>query len=268
MLCSVVDLAPPKRDHHGNLPDRNMNAKFDRDRQNNELEGSDDTLTNEDKKSEMREGFYSLGRYNEKVHSLSRHPSSPERKNRFMSDMDVRTQTLPSKPRPGDTGEKDFRLRSLPDHVQSMPSIYHEQSSMPPVAEQARQPSAGSYMNLSPPSIASETKLFVGDENEDPNQRKSAFRPLSSASKGSNSLQRLSSVDGSVKSYPTQSHPEAQLKHAGYFDPDRMDLRKATPVSQVPTQQSAWQPQSGILATVAMVMGKFEIYLQILFLLM
>ena len=253
VLCSIVDLAPPRTDHRGNLPDRN--TKFDNNRQNNDLEGSDDTLTNDDKKSELREGFYSLGRYNEKAHGLSRHPSSPERKNRFMSDMDVRTQTLPSRPRPGDTGEKDFRLRSLPDHVQSMPSIYHEQSSMPPVTEQARQQSAGSYMNLSPPSIASDSKLLVVDENEDPNERKSAFRPLSSASKGSNSLQRLSSVDGSVKSYPTPSQPEAQLKHAGYFDPDRMELRKSAPVSQVPMQQSPWQPHSGILASVAMVMG-------------
>ena len=257
VLCSLVDLGLPSRatDHRGNAPNRNLHAKFDSDRQDGNLEGSDDTLTNEDKnKSELREGFYSLGRYNEKVHSLSRHPSTPERKNRFMSDMDVRTQTLPSRPRTGDTGEKDFRLRSLPDHVQSMPSIYHEQSSMPVVAEQDRQPSAGSYMNLSPPSIASDTKLLVVDENEDPNERKSAFRPLSSASKGSNSLQRLSSVDGSVKGYPTPGYPEAQLKHAGYFDQDKMDLQKATPTSQTPRQQLPWN-QPGILATVATVMG-------------
>ena len=236
VVCFLVDLGLPSRTESlGVIPARNMNTKLNSEPQDN-LEGSDDTITNENK-SELREGFYSLGRYNEKVHSLSRHPGTQDKKNRFMSDMDVRTQTLPSRPRPGDTGEKDFRLRSLPDHVQSMPSIYHEHPMTMSVPE--KQPSMGSYMNLSPPSIASDSKLLVVDENEDPNQRKSAFRPLSAASKGSNSLQRIPSGDNSASSYPTPGRPEAQLKQAGYFDQDRMEVKRSAPTSQVP----AWQPQ-------------------------
>lgn len=253
VLYFLVDLGLPSRaDPRGNIGARNINTKFNSDPRENNLEGSDDTLTNENK-SELREGFYSLGRYNEKVHSLSRHPSTPEKKNRFMSDMDVRTQTLPSRPRPGDTGEKDFRLRSLPDHVQSMPSIYHEQQQPLNMAPNEKQPSAGSYMNLSPPSISSDSKLLVGDENEDPNQRKSAFRPLSSASKGSNSLQRLSSAasaDNSVSGYPRQGLPEAQLKHPGYFDQERMEQTRTAPTSQAPAREP-WKQGSIILVMVA-----------------
>ena len=255
VLCFLVDLGLPSRNEpQGIVPARNVNVNRE---PKADLEGSDDTLTNENK-SELREGFYSLGRYNERVNSLSRHPGSQEKKNRFMSDMDVRTQTLPSRPRPGDTGEKDFRLRSLPDHVQSMPSIYHQQQLL--TAPQEKQPSAGSYMNLSPPSMASDSKLLVVNENEDPNQRKSAFRPLSSASKGSNSLQRIPSVDNSVSSYPTQGYPEAQLKQPGYFDQDRMDVKQAAPMSQAPP----WQPRKqGIVKVILTGDGCFLISLKV-----
>ncbi|XP_053383532.1 uncharacterized protein LOC123535830 isoform X2 [Mercenaria mercenaria] len=163
----------PPNNYGYNLNDSNLS---------NHLDGSDNTLTNEEDRNDKISEFYGLGKYNAKQQGQNRSDKS-----RFRSDMDVRTNTLPMKPITGVTGEKDFRLRSLPDHVQSMPALYHEQQPLS-IHVPEREPVVNSYMNL-----AQANNIPNGHEPVDQDQRRSAFRPLSA-----NSLQRIPSTG----SYP------------------------------------------------------------------
>ena len=192
--------------------------KFDPDvsDKTDDMNGSDNTLTNEDRNERINE-FYGLGKYNEK--------NGPQgNKNRIMSDMDVRANTLPvKKPFVGVTGEKDFRMRSLPDHAQSMPAIYHEQQ--PLSIEVPEKPMVNSYLNMVPASDSS------GRGGDGQNQHKSAFRPLSSAS---NSLQRLSSPDNSVQ----HGQPGAYNKLPGH----QTDVKRLSAASsQMSQPRSSWK---------------------------
>ncbi|XP_060565630.1 uncharacterized protein LOC132724715 isoform X3 [Ruditapes philippinarum] len=176
---------PPPNKYGHNLNDSNLS---------NHLDGSDITLTNEDERNDKISEFYGLGKYNAKK------GQNRNDKTRFMSDIDVRSNTVPYKPQTGITGEKDFRLRSLPDHVQSMPALYHEQQPLS-IQVPEREP-VNSYMNLSAAS-----SIPNGHEPADQDQRRSAFRPLSA-----NSLQRIPSTgsypDDRYGDYRDQSHRE------------------------------------------------------------
>ncbi|XP_052798623.1 uncharacterized protein LOC128230418 isoform X3 [Mya arenaria] len=192
------------------------------------LDGSDATLTNEDERNDKISEFYGLGKYNPK------NADNRKDKNRFMSDMDVRANTLPSQPISGVTGEKDFRLRSLPDHVQSMPALYHEQQPLSIVVSDRNQV-INSYMNLTPNTshVSEDPSMSRSDENT---ERKSAFRRLSSS--GSNSLQRIPSGDmGSMSSgYPSLGHSGDYSKSQRYPDQEYIQPQKAMPASSQMSQ--------------------------------
>lgn len=188
------------------------------------LDGSDTTLTNEDERNDKISEFYGLGKYNKK---------DPARgdKNRFMSDTDVRANTLPARPLTGATGEKDFRLRSLPDHVQSMPALYHEQQQLSIVVPDRHQV-INSYMNLAPQSTSPDTPY-----SHHQTERKSAFRPLSSS--GSNSLSRIPSGDMGINSFSSQGHSgdySKPLKHQ-----DRMIPQMAPSTQKTQNNKFPWQ---------------------------
>ncbi|XP_052220641.1 uncharacterized protein LOC127837513 isoform X3 [Dreissena polymorpha] len=167
------------------------------------LNDSDTTLTNEDERNDKINEFYGLGKYNTK----GAYPQ--KEKTRFMSDIDVRSNTMPSKPLTGVTGEKDFRLRSLPEHVQSMPALYHEQQPLSIVVPD-RNAVINSYIDLAPSSRPSDSSQVNGHDTTDTMDRKSAFRPLSSS--GSSSLQRIPSSDLGAPEY---SRP---LKNSDRYD--------------------------------------------------
>lgn len=210
---------PPPNKYDHNVNDSNLS---------NHLNGSDDTLTNEDDRNDKISEFYGLGKYNAK-HGTNSHSRSD--KSRFMSDMDVRSNMLPSKPLSGITGEKDFRLRSLPDHVQSMPALYHDQqpfSIRVPESDHV----ANSHLNLAPTN-----GMPNGPETADQDQRRSAFRPLSA-----NSLQRIpnkgSNADDRYGEYRDPSHAGGypnQSRSGDYSrspsDSDQTDVKRLSSAS-------------------------------------
>ncbi|KAH3725841.1 hypothetical protein DPMN_051692 [Dreissena polymorpha] len=168
------------------------------------LNDSDTTLTNEDERNDKINEFYGLGKYNTK----GAYPQ--KEKTRFMSDIDVRSNTMPSKPLTGVTGEKDFRLRSLPEHVQSMPALYHEQQPLSSVVPD-RNAVINSYIDLAPSSRPSDSSQVNGHDTTDTMDRKSAFLPAPLFS-GSSSLQRIPSSDLGAPEY---SRP---LKNSDRYD--------------------------------------------------
>lgn len=244
-LCAVfivVDLKPTAHDapivrqdaqNSYQTSTNKYGRNFNESNLSNNFDGSDNTLTNEEDRNDKISEFYGLGKYNNKY---GQNGNSISDKNRFMSDMDVRANTLPSKPLSGVTGEKDFRLRSLPDHVQSMPALYHEQQSsslqVPPSGQVTN-----SYMNLGPQSMQN------GQIDNDQDQRKSAFRRLSS----SNSLQRIPNSEG----YHGNSHPDDHRgqSHSGDYnrsmnqpDQHQTDVKRLSSASSQ-LSQSRLQPQ-------------------------
>lgn len=214
---SVVDVAPmSSAPDTGNRYGQNYNVST----LSNHLDGSDTTLTNEEDRNDKISEFYGLGKYNNKNKQYD--PRGD--KTRFMSDMDVRANTLPSKPVAGVTGEKDFRLRSLPDHVQSMPALYHEQQA-------EREQVTNSYANLVPNTDPS---MMNGSITED-TERKSAFRPLSST--GSSSLQRIPSSDMNIMpGYQIRSPEDIYSKHSKYLDPEQTDVKRISSASSQMSQ--------------------------------
>lgn len=182
----------------------------------NHFSGSDMTLTNEEERNDKISEFYGLGKYNAK-----NKPYDPRmEKSRFRSDMDVRANTLPSKPITGVTGEKDFRLRSLPDHVQSMPALYHEQQA----AE--REQMTNSYANLAPHN---DSAMMNGSMADSDTERRSAFRPLSSS--GNNSLQRIPSGDMSMMPGYQRNPPDEYSKPSKYLGPEQTDMKRMSSAS-------------------------------------
>ena len=211
---------PPSNKYGHNLNDSNLS---------NHLDGSNNTLTNEDERNDKISEFYGLGKYNAKKQGQSRND-----KTRFMSDIDVRSNAVPNKPQTGVTGEKDFRLRSLPDHVQSMPALYNEQQPLS-IQVPEREPVVNSYMNLS-----AANSIPNGHEPVDQDQRRSAFRPLSA-----NSLQRIPSSgsypddrygdyrdQGRREDYPNQRRSGDYNMSPNYSDQGRYNDYNTSPQDQ------------------------------------
>lgn len=239
MVCCVfvVDIvkeAPISRQDAGNMyqqPQNKYGYNLNDSNLSNHLDGSDNTLTNEEDRNDKISEFYGLGKYNTKHGGYGQQNTD---KTRFMSDIDVRSNTLPSKPQTGVTGEKDFRLRSLPDHVQSMPALYHEQQPLS-IRVPEQEPLVNSYMNL-----AQANGLPNGHEPVEQDQRRSAFRPLSA-----NSLQRIPStgsysgdgyrdyMDQSRRNdYPNQGRPGEYNKSPNYPDHSRYGGYNTSPTDQ------------------------------------
>ncbi|KAK3598782.1 hypothetical protein CHS0354_020894 [Potamilus streckersoni] len=96
---------------------------------------------------------------------------------KYRSDLDMRTKTFPAKRHRYDL-EENLRYRTLPDHAQSMPTIFHQQEVqyqllMAPIQEQVLS-SNRSYPSHHPSSVASDTKLSLESGHS---ERRSAFRP-------------------------------------------------------------------------------------------
>lgn len=243
MPCvSVVEVDPRSNlsDHDASLQDPNSSYLDDRygERYNvrnmsSHLEGSNMTLTNEEDRNDKISEFYGLGKYNQKNKQYDQRRD----KSRFMSDMDVRANTLPSKPITGVTGEKDFRLRSLPDHVQSMPALYHEQQA----AEMEQM--TNSYANLAP---RTDSAMMNGSVADDTLERRSAFRPLSSS--GSNSLQRIPSGDMNTMPGYQKSPVDDYGKPSRYLDQDQTDVKRFSNASSQMSQPRVPWKQGIVIA--------------------
>ena len=198
----------------------------------NHLDASNMTLANEEERNDKISEFYGLGKYNTKNKPYDQRME----KSRFRSDMDVRANNMmPSKPITGVTGEKDFRLRSLPDHVQSMPALYHEQQA----AEREQQEQmTNSYANLAPSVMVN-----GGIVDDSSMERRSAFRPLSAS--GSNSLQRIPSGDMNTMPGYQKTPPDDYRSPSKYLDPDQTDVKRMSSASsQVSQPYSSWRQGS------------------------